>query len=407
MRVSLRLQANAKQYLPPKAIDGGMSSSQSSLGRRKRGSQSPIKRDSTPNTTTTRSTGPYDRAFQQHLIDHDILPDGYEYPDGRLPIEPSNMKEIMDALARPRPSLSPSRFTDDDFRKFKRADTHAVKESQVVSKVIPIMEGRIGDSKCTASEVLFTNLDHLTDGTIVPAKPDLYYGARPEQLDRQVRRDLDGSVVPSPQHDLPVAPNMFLEVKGPDGSAAVAKRQLAYDIAVGERGQQALWSYKAAEPVYENNAHTLGYTYQDGQLKMYASHQMKPTTPGGRPGYAMTQVDTWGLTGNASAFRKGATAYRNGRDWARRKREEAIKQANAKVDSACIELPLANEMPAANAMDTTSPSTNTNDEPYETPSLKEQSDTSTSSADGQAPQRKSTDRKKIVSPSRSVPSPAN
>ncbi|KAH7116617.1 hypothetical protein B0J13DRAFT_653126 [Dactylonectria estremocensis] len=59
----------------------GMSSSKSSLGRRKRGSQSPSKSGTIANTTTTKSTGPYDRAFPQHLIDHSVFPDDYEYPN--------------------------------------------------------------------------------------------------------------------------------------------------------------------------------------------------------------------------------------------------------------------------------------------------------------------------------------
>ncbi|KAF9784284.1 hypothetical protein IL306_007297 [Fusarium sp. DS 682] len=114
----------------------GMSSNHSSLGRRKQGAQSPSKSNVTSDTTTTKSTGPYDRAFQQHLIDHDIYP----------------------------------------------------------------------------------------DSTLVRGNPDLYYGARPEQLDQKVRQELGSHIIPSTQHDLPIVPNFFLEVKGPDGSAAVAKR---------------------------------------------------------------------------------------------------------------------------------------------------------------------------------------
>jgi hypothetical protein len=45
------------------------------------------------------------------------------------------------------------------------------------------------------------------------------------------------------QHDLPIAPNFFLAAKGPDGSAAVAKRQACYDGALGERGMHSLQSY--------------------------------------------------------------------------------------------------------------------------------------------------------------------
>lgn len=183
----------------------GMSSSKSSLGRRKRGSQSPSKSGTTANTTTTKSTGPYDRAFQQHLIDYSVFPDDYEYPDGHLPLEPENLDDILRALRQPRASLSPSRFSNEDFRKFKRADTQASKERQVTTNVIPIIERDVRDGKCVAGEVPFTNLDHLTDGTLVPGNPDLYYGARPEQLDREVRREPDGHIIPSTQQDLPIA----------------------------------------------------------------------------------------------------------------------------------------------------------------------------------------------------------
>jgi hypothetical protein len=46
----------------------------------------------------------------------------------------------------------------------------------------------------------------------------------PEQLDRRVRDELSGYIIPSTQEDIPIVPNFFLAVKGPDGSAAVAKR---------------------------------------------------------------------------------------------------------------------------------------------------------------------------------------
>jgi hypothetical protein len=46
----------------------------------------------------------------------------------------------------------------------------------------------------------------------------------------------------------------------------------------------------------------------------------------------MRQLNTWGMTGNIETFRLGATAYRNGRDWAKEQRDEAIRQANGKVD---------------------------------------------------------------------------
>ncbi|EFY84121.1 hypothetical protein MAC_09836 [Metarhizium acridum CQMa 102] len=305
-----------------------MSSRDSSLGRRKRGSQSPVKRSGAPNTATTKSTGPYDTNFQQHLINHEIYPPRYTYPNGSGPRQPDNMDEIKRTLGQPRPSLSPSQFSDGAFDSFQDADTHAAKEAQVMARVIPIIEGKLEDPKCTAGQIPFNNLDHLTDGSLVAGNPDIYYGARPEQLQQKVRKQLSGKIEPSTQDHLPVAPNFFLHVKGPDGSLSVASRQACYDGALGARGVHCLQSYGQAESQYDNNAYTLTSIYHGGQLKMYTTHPIPPSAPGNKNGFAMTQIKTWALTGDADTFRQGVAAYRNGRGWARRQRDDAISQAN-------------------------------------------------------------------------------
>jgi hypothetical protein len=66
------------------------------------------------------------------------------------------------------------------------------------------------------------------DSTLVPGNPDIYYGTRPEQLNRRVRDELSGHIIPSTQDDLPITPNFFLAAKGPDGSLTVAGRQASY-----------------------------------------------------------------------------------------------------------------------------------------------------------------------------------
>jgi hypothetical protein len=83
-------------------------------------------------------------------------------------------------MSQLRPSLSPSKFSEEAYEKFVQADADAVKEKRVPTSVIPIIEGDIRDAKCVAGGITFTNLDHLTDGTLVPGNPDIYYGARPE-----------------------------------------------------------------------------------------------------------------------------------------------------------------------------------------------------------------------------------
>uniref|UniRef100_A0A0B7KLR8 Uncharacterized protein n=1 Tax=Bionectria ochroleuca TaxID=29856 RepID=A0A0B7KLR8_BIOOC len=205
----------------------------SSLSRgHKRASYLPDKANAPPTTTWTKSTRPYDRAFQQHLFDHRILPDEYEDPDGRPPPSISNIDNIKQILRQPLPSLS---VCADDFKVFKRAQAHASKESQILADVFPFLQGNAGDKRCIGRQIPFNNLDHLTDGTLAAANPDIYHGARPERLLYRLRERLSGQIEPSSQGDLPLAPNFFVEIKGPDGSAAVAQRQINYAL-----GQQPL-----------------------------------------------------------------------------------------------------------------------------------------------------------------------
>lgn len=163
----------------------------------------------TTNSRTTERSGPYSRNFQQNLIDGGIYPDEYEYPDGRVPPEPDNLKEINEMLTQPQLSLSPSLFPHEKFREFTRADAHVSKENKATKTVIPIIEGKTVDDKSVEGDLLFTNLTPLTNNMLTAAKPDLYYGARPEQLDRRVRDELSGHIIPSTQDDLLIAPNYF------------------------------------------------------------------------------------------------------------------------------------------------------------------------------------------------------
>ncbi|OJD10629.1 hypothetical protein AJ78_08413 [Emergomyces pasteurianus Ep9510] len=302
--------------------------SSNSRSRKRRAGFPPSTSADTRDTTKSTSTTPYNRNFQQNLIDHGVYPDGYEYPDGRIPAMPKNWEEINEILAQRRSSLSPSNFSDEHFRKFKRADTHASKEQPVTTSVIPIIEGDVDDPKCAGGGYPFGNLAPLTDGTLAQPKPDHFYGARPEQLDRQIRNKLSDYIIPSTQDDLPMIPNFFLAAKGPDGSLAVATRQACYDGALGARGMHALQSYQQDGSTYDNNAYTLTSTYHGGTLKLYTTHLIEPEGLGRHPEYIMTQLKGWSMTSDPGTFRQGASAYRNARDWAKEKRNEFIRAAN-------------------------------------------------------------------------------
>ncbi|KAF5008074.1 hypothetical protein FDECE_5623 [Fusarium decemcellulare] len=64
-------------------------------------------------------------------------------------------------------------------------------------------------------------------------------------------------IILSTQDNLPILPNNFIEVKGPDGSLSIATYQALYEITLGTHGFQSLMSYGTTEPYHDNKAHAL------------------------------------------------------------------------------------------------------------------------------------------------------
>ncbi|RDA82549.1 hypothetical protein CP532_0939 [Ophiocordyceps camponoti-leonardi (nom. inval.)] len=108
-----------------------------------------------PKTMSSRSSGPYDGTFHQHLIDHGIYPNRYRYPDGRRLPPPANLEDIRSALRRPLPaSLQPS---EELFDEFQQATADATKECHVMMDVMPLIEGN--PSSRALPEVVTTLVD--------------------------------------------------------------------------------------------------------------------------------------------------------------------------------------------------------------------------------------------------------
>ena len=303
-----------------------MSSSQSgSRKRAKTGRESDI-------SSKTKKSSAYDPAFEQHLIDHGVYPEGYG--GVRNVQEPYNWEEINARLALPRASLSPSRFTRDAFLDFKAKNQESLTENTIMSKAFPIIAGTADIP--SQENLLFGNLKHLTDGSITKAKPDFYDGSRPADLNKQIREELGPYIVPSTNSAAPCLANFFTEGKGPNGNTAVCKRQALYDGALGARGIHELRSYVDPETAYDNNAYTITSTYHggSGDLTIYSTHPAPSNNPQNPIEYRMTQLRGWKMTDIPETFRQGASALRNARDWAKEKREELMIAANGKVPDA-------------------------------------------------------------------------
>ncbi|WEW59006.1 hypothetical protein PRK78_004474 [Emydomyces testavorans] len=329
---------NATQYPEPTHLDRKMSSRRSSSywncgssNSRTRTSERTTTGKSTSRTSkSSKTSNPNDANYQQKLIDGGVFPHGYKYPDGNRPPLPSNWDETNRRLAQPHPSLSPSPFLEKLYQKFVDADAEAFNEDAIKDKVLPAMLEAMGASRCTEKNILFTNLEPITS-EIAQAKPDYYYGARPEQIHPHVRNKLIKRIIPSNHTHLPAVPNFFLEAKGPDGSAAVARRQACHDGAIGARAIQSLRSFGQREPVYDGNTYTISTIYHEGQLKMYGHSVAQPKGPGTRPEYYMHQLRSFAMTDTADSFRQGAVAFKNAMDLTEEYRNDAITQANERA----------------------------------------------------------------------------
>jgi hypothetical protein len=184
---------------------------------------------------------------------------------------------------------------------------------------------------------LFSNLEPLTNSALSAAKPDVYFGARPGDLDRRIRDELAGHIIPSAMENKPMAPNFFLEAKGPRGEPFVAVLQARNDGAFGARAMHTLQNYGEEQPDFDGNAYAFSCTYFFGVLRLYAHHVTKPSPPGRRPEYHMTALRGFDMMDSRESFLEGATAFRNIRDLARSHRDGFIQAANARLSRSDID----------------------------------------------------------------------
>ncbi|KAB8356589.1 hypothetical protein FH972_024171 [Carpinus fangiana] len=278
----------------------------------------------------TRKTSAYSPAFDQHLTDH-----GISELDDDWALSPDNLEDLKAVLSRRRASLSPSRFTEDDYKDFKKKDRAAQSKSSVMSTSLPIITGQ--SKTASLQNIPFTNLSNLTDGTLVDLQPDLYDGERPEAIDKSIREELDQEVVPSKNKSYPVLPNFFIEAKGPRGSTTVSHRQIRYAGATGARVMHKLRLYVFPDDAADNRAYAFGATYmclQGGaSLKLYAFHPAVSDDAKHTIQYHMNLLESFHMDAGVEVFRKGVSALRNIREHASKERVNLVAAANLKAST--------------------------------------------------------------------------
>ncbi|KAL3461113.1 hypothetical protein BJX64DRAFT_261727 [Aspergillus heterothallicus] len=226
-------------------------------------------------------------------------------------------------IAAPRASVLT--YPRDDFENFAITYWSQRTEEQVKKSVASVLEGKL--SQHVGRDRRFTNLAQLIDGTELRAKPDIFHGARATEVNTVIRQKLNDQIVPFQNSGL-VAPNFFLKVKGANVSAVEAERQACFYGAFGARAIHALHSYEQDQPAFDRNAYSITATYSRGLLELYATHMASSGRDPSVPEYVMTRLGEWAIHGSMESFQEGLTAYRNARDWAKEKRDQAVTAAN-------------------------------------------------------------------------------
>ena len=266
-----------------------------------------------------------------HLMNHNIYLPHFDHGNDVATPEPKDLHQTQQALVAERASPSLSEFPPSTFQDFKRKITRAEFKNDVMSTLIPVICGT--SNIPNKQDVLFTELSPIAGEMMKKPKPGFFDGARLSDFSQEVRDDevIRSTVIPTKHRSVPIVPNFYMVVKGPDGTSIRALRQACYVGSYGARAMHALQNYGVPEPMYDGNAYTYSSTYIDGALKIFAHHVTAPKILGGRPEYHMTQLRAFLLADTREDFIVGAMAFRNARELAARHRRSFIEAANSRA----------------------------------------------------------------------------
>ena len=283
----------------------------------KRQSKSRGQKDSDEVDKPKRSSA-YTPNFAQKLIDNGVS-------KANLCNRAANHQEWIEALAQPRPSLSPSRMSDGHYDRFVGAMYDTKNEDEVMGRVFNRVVGETRYPSCQNARL--GNLDPIAKNIVVP-QPDWFEGEVPGPGNRQLRKKLDKSIVPSSHTDYPFLPNFFAEAKGPEGRPFVAQLQACHDGALGARATHRVENFGRQKEDFDNKARTASAIYLDGRLQLFSHHLSRPKGPGLHSQTHMTPLRSFALEDSPSSFRQGVGAFRNAEDFAAKLRKDSIKDAH-------------------------------------------------------------------------------
>ncbi len=278
-------------------------------------------------TTPIRHISAYDKYFERYVKDHGVV------------FEPTTTPQIVNHLQsivrRRRASLDPDTFPDLMCHEILNTVARYPTQGELFSDAFPHLTGSHLHIP-HAQNHHFSNLANMMadeDEVIAQPQPDYYDGHAASPENHRLRKELYHYIVPLETSDLPMLPNLFVELKGRGGDAYVARLQAVQDGVFGARGMKRVRCLALRDDASdeEKMGCAVVITYSARTIEAHAIYTMPSTSAEREEDYHVSTFDTWTLAVHPDIVRSATQALRNLRDWAAQEREIAIREANERM----------------------------------------------------------------------------
>lgn len=306
----------------------------------------PKKRKAQAGEAGQTTTGAYSANFEQVMNDQNMI----FFRRNKVAEPPQNYDEIKKKLVEERPQdpEHPAHAVLDDL-----GDTPT--HNDLVNCMLPILHEKKLQGPQNRQFTVMKPGD-IIDANVKRFAPDYYEGAKANTVDKDLKKNLRTSIVPSNHNEDPIVPNFFLEFVTESRDAVVTRRQAGIDGVLGARCMNSLQNYprqmadKGPPPPeweFDGNAYSFGLTYRPRDLTIYSVHMTPPEPGDNMPGYRIAQIEIYSMVSEES-YHRAISAYRNIRDLAKEYRDGIVTKANSRASQLrAPSVPRAPEPPAS------------------------------------------------------------
>lgn len=278
-------------------------------------------------TTPSRQISAYDKHFERYVEDHGVV------------FNPKTTPAIVDHLQSivrtRRASLTPDTFPDSRCSQILNTMSSLPSQCELFSDAFPHLTGNHLPIPHAQNRRL-NNLAAMMgdeDEVIAIPQPDYFDGHAPSPENHRLRKELHDYVVPLERSNVPMLPNLFLEIKGGAGDLNVARLQAVQDGLFGARGMKQVRCLALRDDATDNEKMgcAVVITYSALVLSAYVVYTMPSTSAEREEDYHVKTFASWLLHLSTDTVRDVTQALRNLRDWAAQQREIVIREANERM----------------------------------------------------------------------------